>query len=73
MNKRLFIQIGTGRRHHPHGEAVSHPRQRQTVLKWFLFSLVYLALQVLQDVVFSRVQVLGAVRTWCLGICSWCA
>ncbi len=54
-----FIQIGTGRRHHPHGEAVSHPRQRQTVLKWFLFSLVYLALQVLQDVVFSRVQVLG--------------
>ena len=59
MNKRLLSKLEQGEGTTLMGKLFLTPRQRQTVLKWFLFSLVYLALQVLQDVVFSRVQVLG--------------
>ena len=36
------------------------PRQRQQILKWFLFGLVCVILQVLQDVIFSRVRIFDA-------------
>lgn len=35
-------------------------QQRMTFLKWFLFALVSLAMLVMQDVIFSRFQFLGA-------------
>ena len=69
MNKRLLSKLEQGEGTTLMGKLFLTPRQRQTVLKWFLFSLVYLALQVLQDVVFSRVQVLGGCLLSWLG-CS---
>ena len=36
------------------------PRQRQQILKWFLLGLVCVFLQVLQDVIFSRVRIFDA-------------
>lgn len=35
-------------------------KQRRTVLKWFLYALVLLALSALQDVILSRVRLFGA-------------
>lgn len=35
-------------------------KQRRTVLKWFLYALVLLALSVLQDVILSRIRIFGA-------------
>lgn len=36
------------------------PKQRRSVLKWVLYSLLMLALSVLQDVLLSRIQLWGA-------------
>ncbi|MFR8333367.1 MAG: rod shape-determining protein MreC [Oscillospiraceae bacterium] len=45
-----FIQAGAGRGTTLMGKLFLTRRQRQVILKWFLFSLVYLVLQVMQDV-----------------------
>lgn len=37
------------------------PKQRQRLFKWFLTTLLLLAVSLLQDVIFSRVHIFGAV------------
>lgn len=36
------------------------PRQRQSILKWFLYTVVLVTLSVLQDVIFCRMRLFGA-------------
>lgn len=59
MNKRILTKLEQGEGTTFLGKLFLTRHQRQTLLKWFLFSAVYLLLQVLQDVIFSRVRILG--------------
>ena len=59
MNKRLLTKLEQGEGTTVIGKLFLTHRQRMVILKWFLFSLTYLVLQVLQDVLFSRVRILG--------------
>lgn len=59
MNKRLLSKLEQGEGTTLMGKLFLTRRQRQVILKWFLFSLVYLVLQVMQDVLFSRIQIWG--------------
>ena len=59
MNKRVLTKLEQGEETTLLGKLLLTRRQRQVVLKWLLLSAGYLLLQVLQDVVFSRVRILG--------------
>ena len=59
MNKRLLSKLEQGEGTTLMGKLFLTRRQRQVILKWCLFSLVYLVLQVMQDVLFSRIQIWG--------------
>lgn len=61
MNKRLLSKLETGERATIAGKLFLTASQRQILLKWVLFSLVYLVLQVAQDVIFSRMRIFGGV------------
>lgn len=50
MNKRLLTKLEQGEGTTFIGKLFLTHRQRMVILKWFLFSLTYLVLQVLQDV-----------------------
>lgn len=60
MNKKMLRQLEQGRRTTLLGRLYLTATQRKTLLKWTMYSLFYLLLQVLQDVVFCRIRVLGA-------------
>lgn len=59
MNKRTLTKLEQGEGTTLAGKLLLTRRQRQVLLKWFLYGLLYLLLQVLQDVIFSRLRVLG--------------
>lgn len=73
MNQRQIIKTEQGEGTSLIGKLVLTPIQRKVVLKWALFSLSFLFLQVLQDVVFSRIRILGGcpdiVPAWLLLVC----
>ena len=54
MNKRLLSKLEQGEGTTLMGKLFLTRRQRQVILKWFLFSLVYLVLQVMQDVLLAE-------------------
>ena len=59
MNKRVLSRLEQGEGTTFLGKLFLTRHQRRTLLKWLLFSAVYLLLQVLQDVIFSRVRIFG--------------
>lgn len=59
MNKRILSKLEQGEGTTLIGKLFLTPHQRRVLLKWLLFSLAYLLLQVLQDVIFSRVHIFG--------------
>ena len=59
MNKRILSRLEQGEGTSLLGKLLLTRRQRQRLLKWVLFSLGYILLQALQDVLFSRVRIFG--------------
>lgn len=59
MNKRLLSKLEQGEGTTLVGKLLLTRMQRQTLLKWLLMALIYLLLQVMQDVIFSRFRILG--------------
>lgn len=59
MNKRVLSKLEQGEGNTLLGRLLLTHRQRLVVLKWVLIGLVYLLLQVLQDVIFSRIRIFG--------------
>lgn len=60
LNKKMLRQLEQGRRTTLLGRLYLTATQRKTLLKWTLYSLFYLLMQVLQDVIFCRIRFLGA-------------
>ncbi len=73
MNERQIIKTEQGDGTTLVGKLFLTPTQRKLLLKWGLFALSFLLLQVLQDVVFSRTKLLGGcpdiVPAWLLLVC----
>ena len=59
MNRRILSRLEQGEGTTLLGKLFLTDRQRRTLLKWLLYSGVYLLLQVLQDVIFSGVRIFG--------------
>lgn len=59
MNKRTLSRLEQGEGTTLVGKLFLTRRQRQVLLKWLLFWAGYLLLQVLQDVIFSRMRIFG--------------
>lgn len=54
-----FLQRDSGEGTTLVGKLYLTPRQRSAILKWFLYSLSFLLILVLQDVIFSQIQIFG--------------
>ena len=54
-----FLRNDTGEGTTLAGKLYLTPRQRSAILKWLLYSLSFLLILVLQDVIFSQVQLFG--------------
>ncbi len=59
MNKRFLSKLEQGKGNSFLARLFLTRRQRQVLLKWCLLAAGYLLLQVLQDVIFSRIRILG--------------
>ena len=59
MNKRFLSKLEQGKGNSFLARLFLTQRQRQVLLKWCLLAAGYLLLQVLQDVIFSRIRILG--------------
>lgn len=73
MNERQIIKTEQGDGTTLVGKLFLTPTQRKILTKWGLFTLTFLLLQVFQDVVFSRIKILGGcpdiVPAWLLLVC----
>lgn len=54
-----FLRNDTGEGTTLAGKLYLTPRQRSAILKWLLYSLSFLLILVLQDVIFSQVKLFG--------------
>lgn len=59
MKKRTLNRLEQGQRTTLVGKLFLTKAQRGTLLKWSVFTLTFLFLQILQDVIFSRMTILG--------------